>query len=151
MFGIIQLTAFKSDRRTSIPVYTIAFSILVCWLFSFILFGSTVAFSNIVNLSAVRLYSSYLICTSLLLWRRLQLGKIRRRNSRMEKIDPGNLQWGPWRIPGLLGIYNNTFHLHLSLGSNVLDFFAICYASNAGDYEIQCSLAFGGTLLFAIA
>lgn len=61
------------------------------------------------NLSAVGLYSSYLLCASLLLWRRLQPTGILPFDPNISKVGPGNLRWGPWRIPGILGVINNVF------------------------------------------
>ncbi|KAF7929298.1 uncharacterized protein EAE98_005217 [Botrytis deweyae] len=99
----------KLDRRTSIPIYTIAFTTVVSVLLSLIILGSGVAFNNIVNLSIAGLYSSYLICCGLLLWRRLQSPGIKAYNPRILRLGPDNLHWGPWRIPGILGVLNNAF------------------------------------------
>ncbi|THV55325.1 hypothetical protein BGAL_0010g00440 [Botrytis galanthina] len=99
----------KLDRRTSIPIYTIAFTTGVSVLLSLIILGSGVAFNNIVNLSIAGLYSSYLICCGLLLWRRLQSPGIKAYNPRILRVGPDNLHWGPWRIPGILGVLNNAF------------------------------------------
>ncbi|KAI1657192.1 putative GABA permease [Daldinia decipiens] len=104
--GIPLWTHFiKLDQRTSIPIYTISFTITVSVLLSLIILGSSIAFSNIVNLSVVGLYSSYLLSCSLLLWRRLQHQGIKAHDS----DSYGNIQWGPWRIPGVLGVINNAF------------------------------------------
>ncbi|KAI1646302.1 putative GABA permease [Daldinia loculata] len=97
----------KLDQRTSIPIYTIGFTTTVSVLLSLIILGSSVAFSNIVNLSVVGLYSSYLLSCSLLLWRRLQ--GIEAHDSDATLVGYGNIQWGPWRIPRVLGVINNVF------------------------------------------
>jgi choline transport protein len=68
-----------------------------------------VAFNNIVNLSVVGLYSSYLLSCGLLLWRRLQSNGIKAHDPQVAKVGPGNLQWGPWCIPGAIGVMNNIF------------------------------------------
>ncbi|KAI0403900.1 putative GABA permease [Xylaria palmicola] len=99
----------KLNRRTSIPVYTIAFTTTISVLLSLIVLGSSVAFSNIVNLSIAGLYSSYLLCCALLLWRRLQPNGIKPHSSEARKIGPGKLYWGPWHLPGILGTLNNLF------------------------------------------
>jgi hypothetical protein len=78
-------------------------------LLSLIILGSSVAFNNIVNLSVAGLYSSYFLTCSLLLWRRLQPKVIKPYSSRARKVAAGNLYWGPWRVPGLLGVINNCF------------------------------------------
>ncbi|KAK3368266.1 amino acid/polyamine transporter I [Podospora didyma] len=95
------------DRRTSIPIYTVAFTTLISVLLSLITLGSTVAFNNIVNLSVAGLYASYFLSCGLLLWRRLQ--GIQPHNPSVARIGPGKLHWGPWRIPGIWGILNNVF------------------------------------------
>ncbi|KAK6859782.1 hypothetical protein PG995_003418 [Apiospora arundinis] len=102
-------TFVKLERRTSIPVYAVAFTTLVSVLLSLITLGSSVAFNNIVNLSIVSLHSSYLICCSLLLWRRIQRDGIKPYDAEVTRVGPGNLHWGPWRIPGTAGMLNNVF------------------------------------------
>ncbi|KAI0539934.1 putative GABA permease [Xylaria digitata] len=99
----------KLQRRTSIPVYTVAFTTMISVLLSLIILGSSVAFNNIVNLSIAGLYSSYFLCCSLLLWRRIQPGSIKPYSQDVAKVGPGNLHWGPWHVPGFLGIANNLF------------------------------------------
>jgi choline transport protein len=81
----------------------------VSMLLSLITLGSNVAFNNIVNLSIAGLYPSYLISCILLLWRRLQPKGIRPYDPHVERVGPGHLYWGPWRVPGFLGILNNIF------------------------------------------
>ncbi|KAI0893406.1 putative GABA permease [Annulohypoxylon nitens] len=97
----------KLERRTSIPMYTIAFTTSVSVLLSLILLGSSVAFSNIVNLSIAGLYSSFLISCILLLWRRIQKQGIKPYDPHISRVGPGNLHWGPWRVPGTLSILKN--------------------------------------------
>ncbi|KAI1073897.1 putative GABA permease [Whalleya microplaca] len=99
----------KLGHRTSIPVYTIAFTTTVSVLLSLIILGSSVAFNNIVDLSIAGLYSSYLLSCALLLWRRLQSQGIKPYSSEVRRVGPHNLHWGPWRIPGVLGVLNNAF------------------------------------------
>lgn len=82
---------------------------MVSVLLSLVILGSSVAFNNIVNLSVAGLYSSYLLCCSLLLWRRLQPQGIMPFNAEVSWVGPGSLRWGPWRIPGIMGIINNVF------------------------------------------
>ncbi|KAI0968715.1 putative GABA permease [Xylaria arbuscula] len=85
----------RLNRRTSIPVYTIAFTTTISVLLSLIVLDSSVAFSNIVNLSIARLYSSCLLCCALLLWRRLQPNGIKLYSSQVGRVGPGNLLWPP--------------------------------------------------------
>ena len=58
-------------------------------------------------------YISYLMATALLLYRRLD-GSIKVRNTDDPLEEPVNnvgrrLVWGPWRIPGVIGIAVNAF------------------------------------------
>ncbi|RAQ99182.1 amino acid transporter [Stemphylium lycopersici] len=97
----------KLHPRTLIPVNTIAITAAISVLLSFITLGSYVAFSNIVNLSIGGLHASYFIVSSLLLWRRLK--GISPYNAHTAMVGPDTLQWGPWKVPGLLGVANNLF------------------------------------------
>ncbi|KAK6820936.1 amino acid transporter [Apiospora arundinis] len=82
-------TFVKLERRTSIPVYAVAFTTLVSVLLSLITLGSSVAFNNIVNLSIREGIKPY--------------------DAEVSRVGPGNLHWGPWRIPGIVGVLNNVF------------------------------------------
>jgi choline transport protein len=80
-------------------------------LLAFINIGSATAFNNIVSLSVVGLFTSYLLAAGLLLFRRLT-GFIKlASDSPAELVNTANapLVWGPWHIRGILGIVNNTF------------------------------------------
>ena len=97
-------------------------------LLALIYIASTTVFEDVVSLSTSGLYASYFIPCSLLLWRRTT-GKIRPHlstpnddessvnelaaNPTLESSDAevvqSQLAWGPWRIPGLFGIINNTY------------------------------------------
>ncbi|KAM7190329.1 Amino acid/polyamine transporter I [Rhypophila sp. PSN 637] len=105
----------KLDRRTGIPLNTVAFTAIVSILLLLITLGSEVAFSNIVNLGIAGLYSSYFVCCCLLLWRRVQpvssttTIKPYSPSSSSKVTGPENFQWGPWRVPGVLGTINNAF------------------------------------------
>ncbi|APA06522.1 hypothetical protein sscle_02g012920 [Sclerotinia sclerotiorum 1980 UF-70] len=139
----------KLDRRTSIPIYTIAFTTMVSILLSLIILGSGVAFNNIVNLSIAGLYSSYLVCCGMLLWRRLQSRKIKAYDPRIIIYGADDLHWGPWRIPGILGVVNNLFACVYLF---VLWFWAFWPPQTpVGPATMNFSnLTFGATILFAV-
>ena len=61
-------------------------------------------FCSVISLSINALYLPYLISSILLLWRRCT-GAIALPAS--DADDGVSLVWGPWRIPGLLGILTN--------------------------------------------
>ncbi|KAH8707012.1 amino acid/polyamine transporter I [Phaeosphaeriaceae sp. PMI808] len=137
----------KLHPQTLIPVNTIWITALVSALLSFIALDSYVAFNNIVNLSIGGLYASYFIVCVLLLWRRLQ--GIRPYNANAAMVGPESLQWGPWKVPGMLGVVNNLFACAYIL---VLWFFSFWPGSAKVNAETMnfSSVTFGGTVIFAI-
>ncbi|KAI9647065.1 hypothetical protein NHQ30_005067 [Ciborinia camelliae] len=62
------------NRKTHIPLWSIAITTIVSCLLGLINIGSATAFNDVVSLSVSGLYSSYLICAVLLLYRRLTGG-----------------------------------------------------------------------------
>ncbi|KKA18756.1 Amino acid transporter [Rasamsonia emersonii CBS 393.64] len=101
----------RLDPRTSIPVWSIATTTTIACLLALINLGSSVAFNDVISLSVAGLYSSYLICCSLLLWRRCTNQILIRSDSAGSQLvnTPGaTLTWGPFRIPGIFGIIVNS-------------------------------------------
>ncbi|KAH7320646.1 putative GABA permease [Stachybotrys elegans] len=143
-------TFIQLDKRTSIPIYTVAFTTGFSVLLSLVILGSSVAFNNIVNLSIAGLYSSYLLCCSLLLWRRLQPRGILSHDTKISLVGPGRLHWGPWYIPGALGVANNAFACIYLL---VIWFWAFWPPMIPVEPETMnfSALTWGFTVLFAIA
>lgn len=88
---------------------------VISCLLALINIGSATAFNDIISLSVSGLYTSYLICASLLLYRRLTGGFISTSNpespsaSELANTAGAPLIWGPWHIPGVFGVVNNTF------------------------------------------
>lgn len=100
------------DPRTLIPIPAIALTTIISCLLALINIGSSTAFNDIVSLSVVALFSSYLIATVLFLWRRCTGAIVlpTEVNATSLANTPGaQLVWGPWRIPGIWGIANNVF------------------------------------------
>ena len=118
-------------------------------LLSLIILGSSVAFNNIISLSVAGLYSSYLLCCALLLWRRLK-GSIRPADDNATRVGPGNLHWGPWRVPEPFGTVNNIFAcLYLVL---ILFWSFWPPATPVTPPTMNFSvLVFGATILFSLA
>ena len=107
----------------------IAMVMTIPCLLALIYIGSSTVFEDLVSLCTSSLYFSYLIPCALLLWRRTT-GQIQpynplhydednptishpidhsTRDSDDDEIVQPPLQWGPWRVPGILGIINNVF------------------------------------------
>jgi choline transport protein len=78
-------------------------------LLALIPLGSSTAFNNIISLSVAGLYASYLLTTSLLLWRRLRGDMMPFPTPESIVSEHEGLSWGPWRIPAPLGTINNAF------------------------------------------
>ena len=96
----------RVETRTTIPLNAIALSFSTAALLGLINIGSTKVFNDFVSLLLEALFASYFIAASLLLWRRVR-GMISDDDCRPYSAAPDLLTWGPWRIPGLLGISNN--------------------------------------------
>jgi choline transport protein len=103
----------KIEQKSSVPIYAVGFTSLLSILLSLINFGSSLVFQDLVSVAIAGLYSSYLVATCLLLYRRLN-GTIKPFNSVDTEKEAVNttgatLMWGPWHIPGYLGIGLNIF------------------------------------------
>ena len=122
-------TFIQVEPRTSIPMVAIAIVTTISCLLALIYIGSSTVFEDLVSLCTSSLYFSYLIPCTLLLYRRTT-GQIQPHNPLYcnsddnpsisqtiahptldydNEIAQPPLQWGPWRIPGALGITNNAF------------------------------------------
>ncbi|TWU71504.1 hypothetical protein ED733_002142 [Metarhizium rileyi] len=105
-------TLSKVDARTTVPLYAIAITTVISCLLALIQLGSVTAFNSIVSISVCGLYSSYLIVAVLLLYRRCTSGFKLPDPSELPALantTGSELVWGPWHLPGALGIANNVF------------------------------------------
>jgi choline transport protein len=109
------LTPKQISDRTSIPVNAVAFTSFIACLLALINIGSTTAFNGVISVSIAGLFSSYLLTSGLLLYRRCT-GAILPASGAFDLDAPSTtndgmvrVYWGPWRIPGILGIANNAF------------------------------------------
>ncbi|KAF1347364.1 amino acid transporter [Lizonia empirigonia] len=105
----------KVSNRTSIPVNAVAATSIIACLLALINIGSTTAFNGVISVSIAGLFSSYLLTASLLLYRRCT-GAILPSSAAFDHGTPSVTEdgmvraiWGPWKIPGALGIANNAF------------------------------------------
>jgi len=83
----------------------------VAWLLGLINIGSSVALNDITSMAVSGLYASYLTVGSLLLYRRCR-GQISTSDENDEMVInvPGaKLVWGPFHVPGILGILVNGY------------------------------------------
>lgn len=89
-------------------------SIVAC-LLALVNIGSIAAFNGVISMAIAGLFSSYLLTSSLLLYRRCT-GAILPASEAFEKDTPSitsdgmvRAYWGPWKLPGVFGIANNIF------------------------------------------
>lgn len=101
----------KVSPRTRIPSYAVLVTVLVSILLSLVNIGDATAFNGVISISIAGLFGSYLIASSLLLWRRVR-GDIlvgRPDDEGLTNTMGSGLTWGPWRLRGALGVANNAF------------------------------------------
>lgn len=121
-------TNWQVEPRASIPIIAIALVTILPALIALIYIGSPTVFEDVVSLSTSGLYASYFIPCSLLLWRRTT-GQVQPHSayasgdaetipeliSAFASSDPASevaqpqLAWGPWHLPGIFGVINNTY------------------------------------------
>lgn len=86
---------------------------VIVLLLSLTALGNPTVLSQIYSVSTTSLYATYILPMALLLWRRISGGITIRSASASGAVlfnrPGGQLVWGPWRIPGWLGIVNNAF------------------------------------------
>lgn len=100
----------KTSARTRLPRNAVLTATVIAAVLSLINIGDATAFNGVISISVAGLVGSYLIATSLLLYRRVTKGINEPDNSDSLTNTVGTkLTWGPWRLRGILGIANNTF------------------------------------------
>lgn len=105
-------TLSKVNARTTVPVWAVAATTAISVLLSLINVGSPIAFMNVTSLSISCLYASYLIAAIMLLYRRTTKGFTLPASSNLPALantTGAELAWGPFHLPGALGIVNNIF------------------------------------------
>ncbi|XDG03760.1 hypothetical protein ABKA04_003375 [Annulohypoxylon sp. FPYF3050] len=138
LFCLGDIQSVIVDSRTRIPVIAVIVVTVIPCLLNLIYIGSSTAFNDVISMSVSGLYASYLLPCSFLLWRRAtgQIKPHRPSEDRSVEMPAGGdggrnaphnltlednngdsdvlleeptLEWGPWRLPGLLGTLNNSF------------------------------------------
>jgi choline transport protein len=117
----------RTSPCTKVPRNAVLVAAVVAAVLALVNAGDPAAFTGVVSVSVAGLLASYLAATGLLLWRRLRPGYIRCRRRGGDEGEEGeeggggrgrlgvmktvgsHLTWGPWRIPGALGVTNNVF------------------------------------------
>lgn len=143
------------ESRSSIPLCAVAVTTIFACLLALINLGSSTVLNSVLSLSIAGFYATYFLASSLLLYNRCT-GAIR-------NPTPGSLSgsavdsrsgefrliWGPWRIPGLLGIINNAFACAYMI---VIWFFSFWPPTNPTTPSTMnyASLVAGSVVLFSI-
>lgn len=101
------------NPRTKIPVHSVLTTAVISAILSLVNIGDDTAFNGVISISVAGVFASYLVATSLLLYRRVTGGI--REPLPEDTEDPitntigSRLTWGPWRVPGVIGVANNVF------------------------------------------
>ncbi|KAF2667741.1 amino acid transporter [Microthyrium microscopicum] len=122
----------RVTNNTRIPVWAVGFVAILAALLALIYIGSPTAFNDVISLTITGFYGSYLVPCALLLYHRVK-GNIAPYQGMLEESEPEDLPigdnekvvteavpmaaqdfsmrliWGPWKIPGILGIINNAY------------------------------------------
>ena len=157
-----QLWAFSRDRAvpgwrylqrvnaSAIPVLAITVTTIIAYLLALIILGSSTAFNDIVSLAVVGLFGSYFIVAVLLFWRRVR-GDIKpyTTDSALTNVPGAQLMWGPWRVPGVLGMVTNGVSIVYLV---IILFFCLWPPSNHPTAATMnySSLMLGATMIFSV-
>ncbi|KAI0468730.1 amino acid transporter [Xylaria cf. heliscus] len=101
-------------NKASLPVVSIVTTLVITFLLSLIVLGSSIALNALLSLAITALFSSYTLVISLVLWRRVS-GVIKPYMMRSDDAASGQLTWGPWRLPEPFGTLNNVFSIIYSV------------------------------------
>ena len=126
---------------------------IIGFVLSLIAFGSTLAFNDVVSLSLSSCYVTYMMGNGLLLWRRIT-GQIRPYSPESTEltntVKTDSLSWGPWKVPGLLGILVNVIGLVFLFVVTIFSFFPTGVQPDPSLMNWSVFM-FGVTMLFSVA
>lgn len=116
--------------------------------------GSSVAFNDIISISVVGLYASYLVATILLMWRRAT-GSIRPASeasieSTIVNAPNSTLNWGPFKMPHVIGALVNCVAIAYMIIVFLFSFWPPALPVGPASMNYAC-LVFGATVLLSIA
>ncbi|MCJ1451301.1 hypothetical protein MMC28_001637 [Mycoblastus sanguinarius] len=142
------------DGRTSIPVTAVGTTTTISALLALIGIGSSVAFNDIISISVVGLYASYLVATILLLWRRVT-GTIRPAfetpiESTIFNAPNSILTWGPFKMPRVIGALVNSLAIAYMIIVFLFAFWPPALPVGPASMNYAC-LVFGVTVLLSVA
>ena len=141
----------KVEQKTSVPIHAVGLTALVSILLPLINFGSMTVFEDLVSLAIAGLYSSYLVATSLLLYRRVTGGirPYKDTEKALSNTVGADLNWGPWHIPGTPGVVLNAFVCCFLATSWFFSFWPISMQVDPSTMNYN-SLLWGAIVLFSL-
>jgi choline transport protein len=122
----------KVEPRTQVPVVAVGAVTLFACLLTLIYVGSYTAFNDVISLTITGFYGSYFLPSAFLLYHRIK-GHVLPHGTPAEvvpvpsgvgvqegdekgaaqasevEVAQARLIWGPWHIPGILGMINNAY------------------------------------------
>ncbi|KAI1390834.1 amino acid transporter [Hypoxylon trugodes] len=168
----------KVHTRTRVPVVAVIVVNVIPCLLHLIYIGSSTAYNDVISMSVSGLYASYLIPCSFLLWRRttgqikpyrsheysgteIYIGQeggpsgvhsptLQNTSDSETVLEEQELEWGPWRIPGVLGILNNGFACLYCVWVLFWDFWPSSTSVTAESMNYSVLIT-GAVIIFAVA
>jgi hypothetical protein len=142
---------FQVSPTSNIPMYSVYFTMVVSCLLGLINIGSDIALNDILSMAISGLYLSYLAVGSLLLYRRIR-GQIHTSSECEDmtvNVPNAPLVWGPFRVPGVLGIAINSFAVAYM---TIVIFFSFWPTTPVVDYKTMnySVVATFGTVIIAV-
>lgn len=104
-FSSLTSSQLTKDR---LPMNSILLTTAITLVLSLMVLAPSIALSALLSLVVAALYSSYLLVSCLLLWRRCT-GGFKPYTPGIDIHDSGSPTWGPWKLPEPLGTINNIF------------------------------------------
>ncbi|KAL9102715.1 MAG: hypothetical protein Q9163_002178 [Psora crenata] len=139
----------KVRPESTLPLYAVIITSSVACLIGLINIGSSTAFNIVISLGVCSLYASYIITEALLLWHRLTGGVKSPRDVSSHTGEPNELIWGPFHVPGILGIIVNGFAVVFGLIIFFFSFWPVATPVVAATMNYS-SLTMGAVVLFAL-
>lgn len=126
-------TAEQIEKRTKLPLYSLALTAIVSVLLGLINIGSEEAFNAVISLVVAGFLGSYLLPIGMIFTKR---------------IKGDDIPYGPWRL-GRWGVPVNAFALIWGIIVMFFSFWPSAYPVNAASMNWSC-LLYGATTLFSM-
>ncbi|MCJ1319621.1 hypothetical protein MMC15_004957 [Xylographa vitiligo] len=144
----------RVNPNTSIPTVAVAVTVVITCLLGLLNLAGPIVFNDVISLTVSALLLSYLLVCGLLLWRRCT-GFITHNTRHLQKISISDgdsevqLYWGPWHVPGMLGIVINVIACAFLVLIIFWSFWPQATPTTADSMNMSV-LMLGATIIFAI-